>query len=74
MKLMLRADGIFLQVIFILEKVRLIWNPLLLQAEYKKLMCKVLDSLFSRFTRDILQLDELAAEETLQVLNVVNLH
>lgn len=55
------------QVVFILEKVHIIWEPLLLPSTYNRSMCTVLESVFSRITRDILLLDDMAAEETLQV-------
>lgn len=55
------------QVVFILEKVHIIWEPLLLPSTYNRSMCMVLESVFSRITRDILLLDDMAAEETLQV-------
>lgn len=55
------------QVVFILGKVHIIWEPLLLPSTYKKSMCTVLESVFSRIARDILLLDDIAADETLQV-------
>ncbi|KAJ8749364.1 hypothetical protein K2173_018853 [Erythroxylum novogranatense] len=61
------------QVIFILEKVRIIWEPLLLPSTYKKSMCTVLESVFSRILRDILLLDDMAADETLQLQRLINL-
>ncbi|KAK6286913.1 hypothetical protein POUND7_013092 [Theobroma cacao] len=61
------------QVAFVLEKVHIIWEPLLLPLTYKRSMCMVLDSVFSRITRDILLLDDLAAEETLQLQRLIHL-
>ncbi|KAJ9176843.1 hypothetical protein P3X46_012115 [Hevea brasiliensis] len=61
------------QVVFILEKVRLIWEPLLLPPIYKKSTCIVLESVFSRTVRDILLLDDMAAEETLQLQRLIHL-
>lgn len=55
------------QVVFILEKVHIIWEPVLPPSTYKRSMSMVLESVFSRMTKDILLLDDLAAEETLQV-------
>lgn len=55
------------QVVFILEKVRIIWEPLLMPSTYRRSMCVVLESVFSRITSDILLIDDMAAEETLQV-------
>ncbi|KAE8665151.1 Centromere/kinetochore protein zw10-like protein [Hibiscus syriacus] len=59
------------QVVFILEKVHIIWEPLLRPSTYKRSMCLVLEFVFSRITKDILSLDDLAAEETLQSLTSV---
>ncbi|XP_059661937.1 centromere/kinetochore protein zw10 homolog [Cornus florida] len=61
------------QVVFILEKVRMIWEPLLLPLTYKRSMCIVLESVFSRMTKDILLLDDMAAEETLQLQRLIHL-
>ncbi|KAL2317035.1 hypothetical protein Fmac_030911 [Flemingia macrophylla] len=61
------------QVVFILEKVHIIWEPLLLPSTYRKTMCTVLESVFSRIVRDILMLDDIAAEETLQLQRLVHL-
>ncbi|GAB2285229.1 hypothetical protein Dimus_019682 [Dionaea muscipula] len=61
------------QVVFILEKVRLIWEPVLMPSVYKKSMCMVLESVFSRISRDILLLDDIAAEETLQLQRLIQL-
>nr|KYP73144.1 Centromere/kinetochore protein zw10 isogeny [Cajanus cajan] len=61
------------QVVFILEKVHIIWEPLLLPSTYRKSMCTVLESVFSRIARDILLLDDIAAEETLQLQRLVHL-
>ncbi|XP_061969387.1 centromere/kinetochore protein zw10 homolog isoform X2 [Populus nigra] len=61
------------QVVFILEKVHIIWEPLLLPSTYKKSLCMVLESVFSRVTKDILLLDDMAAEETLQLQRLIHL-
>ncbi|XP_021890126.1 centromere/kinetochore protein zw10 homolog [Carica papaya] len=61
------------QVVFILEKVHIIWEPLLLPSTYKRSMCTVLDSVFSRITGDILLLDDIAAEESLQLQRLIHL-
>lgn len=61
------------QVVFSLEKVHIIWEPLLLPLTYKKSMCTVLESVFSRIARDILLLDDIAAEETLQLQRLIHL-
>ncbi|ONI18310.1 hypothetical protein PRUPE_3G208500 [Prunus persica] len=60
------------QVVFILEKVRLIWEPLLLASTYKRSMCMVLESVFSRVAKDILLLDDMAAEETLELQRLIH--
>ncbi|XP_022758984.1 centromere/kinetochore protein zw10 homolog isoform X5 [Durio zibethinus] len=61
------------QVVFVLEKVHIIWEPLLLPSTYKRSMCMVLESVFARITKDILLLDDLAAEETLQLQRLIHL-
>ncbi|KAL4610208.1 hypothetical protein ACB092_08G035000 [Castanea dentata] len=61
------------QVIFILEKVHIIWEPLLLPSTYKRSMCTVLETVFSRITKDILLLDDMAADETLQLQRLIHL-
>ncbi|KAI3874884.1 hypothetical protein MKW98_019457 [Papaver atlanticum] len=61
------------QVVFILEKVRSIWEPLLLQSTYKSSMSSVLDFVFSIIAKDILLLDDMAAEETLQLQRLIYL-
>ncbi|KAH1211770.1 Centromere/kinetochore protein zw10 [Glycine max] len=61
------------QVVFILEKVHIIWEPLLLPSTYRRSMCTVLESVFSRIARDILLLDDIAAEETLQLQRLIYL-
>ncbi|XP_020599277.1 centromere/kinetochore protein zw10 homolog, partial [Phalaenopsis equestris] len=61
------------QVIFILEKVRVIWEPLMAALTYKRSMCIILDSFFSRITKDLLFLDDMAAEETLQLQKLIHM-
>lgn len=61
------------QVVFILEKVHIIWEPLLVPSTYRKSMCIVLESVLSRMTKDILLLDDIAAEETLQLQRLIQL-
>ncbi|CAL5190270.1 unnamed protein product [Lathyrus oleraceus] len=61
------------QVVFILEKVHIIWEPFLLPSTYRKSMCAVLESVFSRISRDILLLDDIAADETLQLQRLIHL-
>lgn len=61
------------QVVFILEKVRIIWEPLLMPTTYRRSMCVVLESVFSRITSDILLIDDMAAEETLQLQRLIQL-
>lgn len=55
------------QVVFILEKVHIIWEPLLLPSRYKRCMSAILELVLSRITKDILLLDDIAVEETLEV-------
>ncbi|KAK1439798.1 hypothetical protein QVD17_05619 [Tagetes erecta] len=61
------------QVTFILEKVHIIWEPLLLPLTYKRSMCTVLEAVCSRMTKDILLLDDIAAEETLQIQRLIHM-
>ncbi|KAL3356860.1 hypothetical protein AABB24_017496 [Solanum stoloniferum] len=61
------------QVIFILEKVYIIWHRLLLPSAYKRSMSMVLEEVFSRIANDILLLDDIAAEETLQLQRLIHL-
>lgn len=61
------------QVIFSLEKVRLLWEPLLPPSTYKRSMCMLLETVFSRISHDILMLDDIAAEETLQLQQLIHL-
>ncbi|KAJ7964764.1 Centromere/kinetochore protein zw10 like [Quillaja saponaria] len=61
------------QVVFILEKVHIIWEPLLLPSTYKRSMCRVLESVFSRIVKDILLLDDIAEDETLQLQRMIHL-
>lgn len=61
------------QVAFILEKVHIIWEPLLMPSIYKKSICMVLEVIFSRISKDILLLDDMAAEETLQLQRLIHL-
>jgi protein transport protein DSL1/ZW10 len=60
-----------IQVVFILEKIRIMWESILPRSIYRKSMCNVLGSVFSRITRDMLLIDDMAAEETLQVIHVM---
>ncbi|OEL28099.1 Centromere/kinetochore protein zw10-like protein [Dichanthelium oligosanthes] len=59
------------QVVFILEKIRIMWESKLPKSTYRKSMCLVLGSVFSRITRDMLLIDDMAAEETLKVQNFI---
>ncbi|KAF3434839.1 hypothetical protein FNV43_RR21926 [Rhamnella rubrinervis] len=61
------------QVVFILEKVHIIWEPLLMPSTYRRSMCMVIESVFSRITRDVLHLDDMAAEETLELQRLIHL-
>ncbi|KAL3502506.1 hypothetical protein ACH5RR_036955 [Cinchona calisaya] len=61
------------QVSFILEKVHIVWEPLLMPSIYKRSMCMVLEVVFSRIAKDILLLDDMAAEETLQLQMLIHL-
>ncbi|KAG7010412.1 Centromere/kinetochore protein zw10-like protein, partial [Cucurbita argyrosperma subsp. argyrosperma] len=61
------------QVVFILEKVHIIWEPLLLPSKYRRCMSAVLELVLSRITKDILLLDDIAVEETLELQRLIHL-
>ncbi|KAK8924088.1 hypothetical protein KSP39_PZI019082 [Platanthera zijinensis] len=61
------------QVVDILEKVRVIWEPVMAASTYKRSMCILLDAFFSRVTKDLLLLDDMAAEETLQLQRLIHM-
>ncbi|XP_065013800.1 centromere/kinetochore protein zw10 homolog [Musa acuminata AAA Group] len=61
------------QVIFIIEKAHIMWEPLMPASTYKRAMCSVMDYVFSGITRDMLLLDDLAAEETLQLQRLIQM-
>ncbi|CAN6213068.1 unnamed protein product [Urochloa humidicola] len=61
------------QAVFILEKIRIMWESILPKSTYRKSMCCVLGSVFSRITRDMLLIDDMAAEETLQLQGLIHL-
>lgn len=61
------------QVLFILEKVHIIWEPLLLPSKYRRCLSAVLESVLSRITKDILLLDDIAVEETLELQRLIHL-
>ncbi|XP_020102327.1 centromere/kinetochore protein zw10 homolog isoform X2 [Ananas comosus] len=61
------------QVIFILEKVHIMWEPYMPALTYKRSMRITLDYVFSRITKDMLLLDDMAAEETLQLQRLIHL-
>ncbi|KAJ8485475.1 hypothetical protein OPV22_017960 [Ensete ventricosum] len=61
------------QVFFIIEKAHIMWEPLMPASTYKRAMCSVMDYVFSGITRDMLLLDDLAAEETLQLQRLIQM-
>ncbi|CAN8315801.1 unnamed protein product [Cochlearia groenlandica] len=61
------------KVVFNLEKVHMIWGLVLRPKTYKQSMCVVLESVFRRITRDILLLDDMAADETFQIQRLIHL-
>lgn len=61
------------QVLFILEKVHIIWEPLLLPSKYRRCFSTVLESVLSRITKEILLLDDIAVEETLELQKLIHL-
>jgi centromere/kinetochore protein ZW10 len=44
------------------------WEPILPRSIYRGSMFHVLGTVFSRITKDMLSIDDMAAEETLQVI------
>lgn len=61
------------QIAFIIEKVHIIWEPLLLRSVYEKSMTVILEAVFSRLAKEILLIDDMAAEETLQLQRLIHL-
>lgn len=61
------------QVSFIIEKVYIIWEPLMLPSVYEKSMIVILKAVFLRIAKEILLLDDMAAEETLQLQGLIHL-
>ncbi|CAA6670542.1 unnamed protein product [Spirodela intermedia] len=61
------------QVVFILEKVHIIWEPILPKSTYRRTMCILLDFVFKAVMKDVLLLDDIAAEETLQLQRLIYL-
>ncbi|KAL8474248.1 hypothetical protein ACS0TY_030899 [Phlomoides rotata] len=61
------------QIAFIIEKVHIIWEPLLLPSVYQKIMMMILEAVFSRVAKEVLLLDDMAAEETLQLQRLIHL-
>ncbi|CAN6471935.1 unnamed protein product [Victoria cruziana] len=59
------------QVVFVLEKVHILWEPVLVPATYRRTLRSILDRVFSRIAEDILQLDDLGADETLQLQKLI---
>ncbi|AEC08759.1 centromere/kinetochore protein, putative (ZW10) [Arabidopsis thaliana] len=61
------------QVVFSLKNVHMIWEPVLRPKTYKQSMCAVLESVFRRIARDILLLDDMAADETFELQKLIYL-
>ncbi|XP_057792723.1 centromere/kinetochore protein zw10 homolog [Salvia miltiorrhiza] len=61
------------QISFVVEKVHIIWEPLLLPSVYEKSMTVILESVFTRLAKEILLIDDMAAEETLQLQRLIHL-
>jgi len=59
------------QVVLLMEKVRMLWQPLLQPPIYKKVLHSILQHLFSRIGSEILMLDDMAVEETLQLRKLI---
>ncbi|EPS60399.1 hypothetical protein M569_14404, partial [Genlisea aurea] len=61
------------RISFIIEKVHIIWEPLLVPLVYKKSVAMILEEVFTRISGEILLLDDMAAEETLQLQKLIHL-
>lgn len=61
------------QVVFILEKIHIMWESVLPRSIYRRSMFHVLGPVFSRITKDMLLIDDMAAEETLQLQGLIHL-
>ncbi|XP_051180850.1 centromere/kinetochore protein zw10 homolog [Lolium perenne] len=61
------------QVVFILEKIHIMWESILPWSIYRRSMFHVLGPVFSRITKDMLLIDDMAAEETLQLQGLIHL-
>ncbi|KAM0841624.1 hypothetical protein ACQ4PT_058891 [Festuca glaucescens] len=61
------------QVVFILEKIHIMWESILPRSIYRRSMFHVLGPVFSRITKDMLLIDDMAAEETLQLQGLIHL-
>lgn len=61
------------QVVFILEKIHIMWESILPRSIYRRSMFHVLGPVFSRITKDMLVIDDMAAEETLQLQGLIHL-
>ncbi|KAL1560850.1 centromere/kinetochore protein zw10 [Salvia divinorum] len=61
------------QIAFVIEKVHIIWEPLLLPSVYEKSMIVILELVFTRLAKEILLIDDMAAEETLQLQRLIQL-
>ncbi|KAM0881150.1 hypothetical protein ACQ4PT_033126 [Festuca glaucescens] len=61
------------QVVFILEKIHIMWELILPRSIYRRSMFHVLGPVFSRITKNMLLIDDMAAEETLQLQGLTHL-
>ncbi|XP_078170632.1 centromere/kinetochore protein, putative (ZW10) [Carex rostrata] len=61
------------QIVFNLEKVRIMWEPCMAASTYRRCMHTILDFVFSKITADMLALDDIAAEETFQLQSLIHL-
>ncbi|KAJ0984405.1 hypothetical protein J5N97_002761 [Dioscorea zingiberensis] len=61
------------QVVFMSEKMHIIWASLMPASVYRRTMCTILDFVFSAITKDMLLLDDMAAEETLQLQRLIHM-
>lgn len=61
------------EVVSILEEAHIMWEPLMPPSVYMATTCTLLDFVFSRVVKDMLFLDDIAAEETLQLQSLIHI-
>lgn len=59
------------QVVFLLEKVRMIWQPVMVHSSYVKALGSLMTSVFGRLASEILNLDDMDVKETEQLRRLI---